>query len=82
MGTMRTERTNSFLTRDASGRRFRVNEFTQYDVGQTTSGPYKIAGSKSLMLDDGTPVNHEGPGRYRAIGADEIELFSDAPLVD
>lgn len=75
-----TKATGSFLAKHSSGKRYRINIFTDFIQGENSDGTLEVTGLKSLRLDDGSHVNRLGKGRYSILSAfGEIEVTSDEP---
>jgi hypothetical protein len=74
--------TGSLIARFVNGgERIKIMIITRFEEGNTSSGPYSTAGSRSLKTEDGRHVDWESKGRYKIIDHDgkKYDLESDDP---
>jgi len=75
-----TKHTSTFTAHSEGGREFSVHIFTDYD--QTASfgaGTNRVEGPKTLRTPDGDLVERIDKGKYRILGVEKIDIFSDDP---
>jgi len=74
-----TEHTGTFAAHSEDGREFTVFIFTEYHEGHTSDGAYRTEGLKKLRTSDGDAVNRTAEGKYRIVGVEELDIFSEDP---
>jgi hypothetical protein len=70
--------TNSFPARDANGKLYMIDEFTEFISYMNSKGSGEMPGFKSLQCRGAGYVNYISKGHYKIVASD-IELTSDDP---
>lgn len=64
---------------DQFGNKHEIVVLTDFEIGNTSEGPYRTAGTKTLRTADGKDLNRKEKGRYET--NDGFVLTSDHPEV-
>lgn len=74
----RRVKTGTFIAKDELGNTYRLHTFVEKIPVTTLRGPYEeIDGMKSILDDNGEPVNFLEKGKYKIVATDVIVTSSD-----